>query len=77
MHAILFPDRLYPKQEAYRLAHMSTGCIHVCSSLHNLQQGGMIMLHELFQKHEAFTCHMLTHEKSSQCIFDHFMPLVA
>ena len=35
------------------------------------------MLHELFQKHEAFACDMFTDEKSSQGIFGHFMPLVA
>ena len=56
---------------------MSTGCVHVFSCLHNLQEGCMIMLHELFQKHEAFACNMFTDEKSSQGIFCHFMPQVA
>ena len=56
---------------------MSTGCVHVFSCLHNLQEGGMIMLHELFQKHKALVCGMFTDEKRSQGIFGHFMPLVA
>ena len=56
---------------------MSIGCVHAFSCLHNLQEGGKIMLHELFQKHETFACDMFTDEKSSQGIFGHFMPLVA
>ena len=35
------------------------------------------MLHELSQKHEECVCDMFSDEKSSQGIFDHFMPLVA
>ena len=56
---------------------MSTACVHVFSCLHNLQEGGMIVLYELFQKHEAFACKIFTDEKTSQGIFGHFMPLVA
>ena len=33
------------------------------------------MLHKLFQKREAFSCHMFTDEKNSQGILGHFMPL--
>ena len=50
-------------------AYMSIMCAPVCSCLHNLQQGGMIMLHKLFQRHEAFACHMFTDEKIIQGIF--------
>ena len=35
------------------------------------------MLHELFEKHEAFACHMFTDEKGDQGVFGQFMPLVA
>ena len=53
----------------HRQAYMSTGCVHACSCLHNLQQGGMIMLHELFQKHEAFACDMFPDEKKQPGYF--------
>ena len=33
------------------------------------------MLQKLFQRHEAFACHMLTDEKASKSFFDHFMTL--
>ena len=44
--------------------------------LYNLQNGGVIMLHKIFQKHEAFACYMLADEKSSQGNLGHFIQLV-
>ena len=34
----------------HRQEHMSTMCVPVCSCLHYLQQGQMIMLHKLLKK---------------------------
>ena len=60
-----------------RQVYMFTGCVPAFSCFHNLQKGGLIMLHKLLQRHKAFPCHMFSNQKYSQCIFGHFMPLVA
>ena len=92
MHGVVFSDRwlrdftscmeLCLVIDGYLAASIGTGrhiclpgvCLHLCSCLHNIKHGGMIMLHKRFQKHEAFAD---IDEKSSQGIFNHFMPLVA
>ena len=53
---------------------MYTSCAPVRSCQHNLQQGGMIMLHKLLPKHETLVCHIMTDIKKQS---GHFGPFYA
>ena len=54
---------------------MSTRCVPMCACLYNLQQGCMIMLGKLFQKHEKLFVTCLLMKKAARAFFGNFMTL--